>query len=102
MTDRTNPRMKMRRGSGNVFRDLGFGEHESQNLLLRAELILWIEDFVKRSELTQAAAAKRLRLTQPRLNALLKGKIELFSLDALVNIATYAGLRVELKIRKAA
>jgi len=36
------------------------------------------------------------------LNALLKGKIELFSLDALVNIATYAGLRVELKIRKAA
>jgi len=92
----------VRRGSGNVFRDLGFSERESQNLLLRAELVLCIEDFVKRSGLTQLAAAKRLRLTQPRLNALLKGKIELFSLDALVNIATYAGLRVELKIRKAA
>jgi len=102
MTARMNERLKVRRGSGNVFRDLGFGERESQNLLLRSELTLWIEDFVKRSGLTQLAAAKQLRLTQPRLNALLKGKIELFSLDALVNIATYAGLRVELKIRKAA
>lgn len=102
MTTRMNERLKVRRGSGNVFRDLGFGERESQNLLLRSELILCIEDFVKRSGLTQLAAAKQLRLTQPRLNALLKGKIELFSLDALVNIATYAGLRVELKIRKAA
>ena len=102
MTARMNERLKVRRGSGNVFRDLGFGERESQNLLLRSELTLWIEDFVKRSGLTQLAAAKQLRLTQPRLNALLKGKIELFSLDALVNIATYAGLRVELKIRKVA
>jgi predicted XRE-type DNA-binding protein len=102
MTSRSSERIKVRRGSGNVFRDLGFGERESQNLLLRAELVLSIEDFVKRSGLTQMAAAKQLRLTQPRLNALLKGKIELFSLDALVNIATYAGLRVELKVRKAA
>ncbi len=51
--------------------------------------------------LTQAAAAKKLHPTQPRLNALLKGRIELFSLDALVNIATLAGLRVELKVKRA-
>lgn len=102
MTIKMNERLKIRRGSGNVFRDLGFDEREAQNLLLRSELVLWIEDFVRRSGLTQAAAAKRLRLTQPRLNALLKGKIELFSLDALVNIATYAGLRVELKVKRAA
>jgi len=102
VTVKLNERMKVRRGSGNVFRDLGFGEKESQNLLLRSELALWIEDFVKRSGLTQSAAAKKLRLTQPRLNALLKGRIELFSLDALVNIATDAGLRVELKVKRAA
>jgi len=102
MKGRSSEVVKVRRGSGNVFRDLGFSERESQNLLLRAELVLCIEDFVKRSGLTQLAAAKQLRLTQPRLNALLKGRIELFSLDALVNIATYAGLRVELKVRKAA
>ena len=97
-----NGRVKVRRGSGNVFRDLGFGEQEAQNLLLRSELAMWIEDFVKRSGLTQSAAAKQLHITQPRLNALLKGKLELFSLDSLVNVATRAGLRVELKVKKAA
>lgn len=102
MTVKINERLKVKRSSGNVYRDLGFGERESQNLLLRSELALWIEDFVKRSGLTQAAASKKLRLTQPRLNALLKGKIELFSLDALVNIATCAGLRIELKVKRAA
>ena len=102
MTRRMGQRVRIRRGSGNVFRDLDFGEKESRSLLFRSELIIWIEDFVRRSELTQAAAAKRLQLTQPRLNALLKGKMELFSLDALVDIATRAGFRVELKIKKAA
>lgn len=95
-------RVKIERGSGNVFRDLGFAEEEAHNLLLRSELMICIEKFVKASGLTQAAAAKRLGITQPRLNALLKSKIELFSLDALVNIATHAGLRVELRIKKAA
>ncbi len=57
-----------------------------------------IEKFVERSGLTQAAAAKRVGITQPRLNALLRGKFNEFSLDALVTIAARAGLRVELKI----
>jgi predicted XRE-type DNA-binding protein len=54
---------------------------------------LRIEEFVERSGMTQARAAARLGLTQPRLNALLKGKIDQFSLDALVNAATRAGCR---------
>jgi predicted XRE-type DNA-binding protein len=57
-----------------------------------------IEEFVERSGLTQARAARRLGLTQPRLNALLKGKIDQFSLDALVNAATRAGLHVDLLV----
>jgi len=61
-----------------------------------------IEAFYRRSGLTQAQAAKQLGITQPRLNALLKGRIGLFSLDALVNIASRAGLNVRLVIRKAA
>jgi predicted XRE-type DNA-binding protein len=88
----------MVRGSGNVFRDLGFPEDESRSLALRSELMICIEEYVERSGLTQARAAARLGLTQPRLNALLRGKLELFSLDALVNAATRAGLRVELRI----
>lgn len=61
-----------------------------------------IEDYYRRSGLTQADAAKRLGLAQPRLNALLKGRIGLFSLDALVNMASRAGMRVELRVKKAA
>ena len=91
-------RAKMVRRSGNVFRDLGFREPEARNLTLRSEIMIRIEEFVERSGMTQARAAARLGLTQPRLNALLKGKIDQFSLDALVNAATRAGLRVRLLV----
>lgn len=90
--------IKMVRGSSNVFRDLGFREPEARNLALRSEIMIRIEEFVERSELTQARAAARLGITQPRLNALLKGRIDLFSLDALVNAATRAGLQVDLLV----
>ena len=85
-----------------MFRDIGFGKDEAENLKLRAELMMRIEDFYEKSGMTQAKAAKLLELTTPRLNALLKGKITLFSLDALVNIATRAGLSVRLQVKKAA
>ena len=90
------------RGSGNVFLDLGFDKAEAENLKLRSELMMRIEEFYRQSGMTQAAAAKALGITQPRLNALLKGKIGLFSLDALVNIASRAGLNVRLVVRNAA
>ena len=91
-------RVKMVRGSNNVFRDLGFPEEQARNLLLRSQIMICIEQFVERSALTQARAAALLGLTQPRLNALLKGKMDQFSLDALVNTATRAGLHVELHV----
>ena len=94
-------RVKMVRGSGNVFRDLGFPAEEARNLLLRSQIMICIEQFVERSGLTQARVAARLGLTQPRLNALLRGKIDQFSLDALVNTATRAGLHVELRVTSA-
>ncbi|OGA42401.1 MAG: hypothetical protein A3G24_22145 [Betaproteobacteria bacterium RIFCSPLOWO2_12_FULL_62_13] len=95
-------KLKRTRGSGNVFLDLGFDKEEAENLKLRAKLMMRIEDYYRRSGLTQADAAKRLGLAQPRLNALLKGRIGLFSLDALVNMASRAGMRVELRVKKAA
>jgi predicted XRE-type DNA-binding protein len=95
-------RLKRTRGSGNIFVDLGFGKAEAENLKMRSELMIRIIEFHRKSGMTQAAAAKALGLTQPRLNALLKGKIGQFSLDALINIATRAGLNVRLVIKKAA
>ena len=75
-------KLKRVRGSGNIFVDLGFDKAEAENLKLRSELMMCIEDYYRQRGMTQAAAAKALGITQSRLNALLKGKIGLFSLDA--------------------
>jgi predicted XRE-type DNA-binding protein len=95
-------RLKITRSSGNVFRDMGFSRAEAENLRLRSELMRQIDAHYRESGMTQAAAAKALGLTQPRLNALLKGKLHQFSLDALVNIASSAGMNVRLVVKKAA
>ncbi len=93
-------KVKITHGSGNVFKDLGFPEAE--NLKLRSELMIKIENFVEKNGLTQQEAARVLGITQPWLKLLLKGKIDKFSLDALVNMLARAGLRVELRVKKAA
>ena len=95
-------KLKYVRGSDNIFADLGFDKAEAENLKMRADLMIRIVQFHQKSGMTQASAAKALGITQPRLNALLKGKIKLFSLDALVGIATRAGLSVRLVVKKAA
>jgi predicted XRE-type DNA-binding protein len=75
---------------------------EAANLKARAELMIAIHKTVLRWNVTQAVAAKRLGLTQPRLNDLLKGRIAKFSLDSLINHATMAGLDVKVKVGKSA
>lgn len=95
-------RLKITKGSGNVFRDLGFSEGEAQNLALRSDLMIRITALVKDTGLTQQQAAKVLGITQPRLNALLKGRIAEFSLDALVNMLAHAGMQVKMTVKKAA
>jgi predicted XRE-type DNA-binding protein len=95
-------KLKITRGSGNVFLDIGFSKAEAENLKLRAELMMKVEDFYRKSGMTQKEAAKRLGIGQPRLNDLLRGKIDKFSLDALVNMLGHAGMRVALKVKQAA
>ena len=95
-------RLKIECGSGNVFLDIGFSPEEAQNLHLRSALMTRVEQFVKRSGVTQTEAARALGITQPRLNDLLRGKIDKFSLDALVNMLGHAGMRIELRVKKAA
>lgn len=95
-------RLEFEKSSGNVFRDIGFPPDEAHNLLLRAEMMTQVEDFVEKSGLTTRAAARVLGVTQLRLSQLLKHKLGLFSLDALVSMLTNAGMRVELRVRRAA
>jgi predicted XRE-type DNA-binding protein len=72
------------------------------NMTLRSELFLAIEKAVKSWDVTQAVAAKRLGLTRPRMNDLLRGKLSKFSLDALTALAHRAGLAVKMSVKKAA
>ena len=92
-------KLKITKGSSNIFEDLAFDLQDAHNLLLRSQTMIALVHWYNASGLTQAAAAKTLGVTQPRFNQLLKGKINIFSLDALVNMATNAGMRVGLSIR---
>jgi predicted XRE-type DNA-binding protein len=75
---------------------------EAENLRLRSALMMALKDHLTQAGLTQAQAAKLLGVTQPRVSDLLRGKIHLFSLDTLVNMAASAGLHIELHLRHAA
>ena len=86
------------KGSGNVFLDLGFDPAEAEVMKLRAEVMIRIERLVKAKGWTQAEAARRLGVTQPRISRLLKGKWEDFSLDMLLTLATRAGLKPSLRL----
>ncbi|MBR8207889.1 XRE family transcriptional regulator [Burkholderia cenocepacia] len=73
---------------------------EAANMKLRSELMIALKQRIARLELSQAEAAKQLSVTQPRVSDLLRGKINLFGLDALVNMAAAVGLRVDLQVRE--
>jgi len=94
--------MQILHGSANVFRDLGFPEAEAQNLLLRADLVVHIRKVIEKLGVTQAEAAKRAGITQPRMNDLVKGRTQKFTLDALVNVAASLGYSVKLSLKKTA
>ena len=69
---------------------------------LRSELMVVVQEAVADWGLTQAETARRLEVTQPRLNDLLRGRIGRFSLDALIVLAERAGLSVRVRIEPAA
>ena len=71
---------------------------EAAGMNMRSNLLIAVEQHVRSWNVTQNEASRRLGITQPRLNDLLRGRIANFSLDALINIATQAGLSVRLDI----
>ncbi|MBF58282.1 XRE family transcriptional regulator [Halomonas sp. FeN2] len=75
---------------------------EAENMKLRATLMMALKDHIDRTGLNQSQAAKLFGVTQPRVSDLMRGKISLFGLDALVNMAAAAGLHVEMRVMVAA
>ena len=89
---------KVTRSTGNVFRDLGFGPEDAQHLLIRSKLMLEIEKVIKARGLTQAAAAKEMGVSQPRVSDLMRGKVNLFSTDTLIDMLARLGFSVRLAL----
>lgn len=85
------------RGSGNVFLDLGFQPHEAAVMLLRCELAEALRKWIDREEITQAQAAERLGVAQPRISEIVRNKVDKLSLDYLVGLCAKAGVAVKVK-----
>jgi predicted XRE-type DNA-binding protein len=90
--------IRVQPSSGNVFADLGFSPEEAQNLKVRADLMIELSKLIEARELTQAAAAKLLGVTQPRVSDLVRGKIHRFSVDTLIEMLGRAGATVSFVV----
>jgi predicted XRE-type DNA-binding protein len=85
----------------NVFDAIAAPPEEVANLTTRSDIVHKIVEIIKAGGWTQAEAAKRCHVTQPRMNDLLRGRISRFSLDALINIAAALGQKVHVELKAA-
>lgn len=93
--------VKITPSSGNVFTDLGFGDEEAEHLRLRSTLMIEVRKLIEDRKLTQAEAAKLFGVTQPRISNLVRGRIDLFSIDTLVGMLARAGIHVDVVLSPA-
>lgn len=91
----------IQKSSGNVFTDLGFEPEKALNLKLRSDLMIEISKLIEERGLTQTAAAENLQVTQPRISDLVRGKIDRFSVDSLIEMLGHAGAEVSFAVKPA-
>ena len=80
-------------------RDLGFRREEAEHLLVRADLMIQAQKLIASRRLKQREAARLLRVTQPRISDLLRGRIDLFSTDTLIDMLARLGARVRISVK---
>ena len=97
MVDRREDDLTVTPGSGNVFADLGVAEPEEE--LAKAQLAAHIRDAIRRRRLTQAEAGRLVGLDQPKISALMNGRLTGFSSDRLLRCLTALGRDVEIVVR---
>ena len=99
---RVQKKSSIHQSTGNVFTDVGFSRPEAERLALLSALAIEVEKYIRDHNLTQAEAAGRFSVTQPRISNLLNGKFHLFSIDTLIEMLLRVGIQVKLGIKKAA
>ncbi|BCA54920.1 transcriptional regulator [Nitrospira sp. KM1] len=94
-------RATVTKGSGNVFRDLGFSEEKSAELILKSSLLRALQETIKRRGWKQVEAAAQLGIDQAKVSKLLAGRMAGFSIERLVHFLSLLGQDVEVTVRKA-
>ena len=94
-------RATVTKGSGNVFRDLGFSEEKSAELILKSSLLQALQETIKGREWKQVEAATQLGIDQAKVSKLLAGQMAGFSIERLVHFLSLLGQDVEVMVRKA-
>ena len=89
-------KLRMTRSRGDVFRDLGFSADESESLRVRAELMLNLQKAIAARKLKQGEAAALLGVSQPRVSDVVRGRIDLFSSETLIDMLARLGVRTKL------
>jgi len=97
MVKRRAAKIPVTAGSGNVFTDLGFADPEEE--LTKAQLAGLIWQAIKRRRLTQVAAAALMGIDQPKVSALLNGRLANFSSERLMRLLTALGQDVDITVR---
>jgi predicted XRE-type DNA-binding protein len=96
---RTTSGELVQRGSGNVYRDLGYRDADA--MLIKARLVTKIGEIIAMRKLTQTEAAHLLGLTQPKISDLLNGRFRGISEHRLLECLTKLGQDIEIRIRPA-
>ena len=89
----------MTRSTGNVFRDLGFSTDEAESLRVRADLLLNLQKAMAARKLKQGEAAELLGVSQPRVSDLMRGRIDLFNSETLIDMLAKLGVRTKLVLQ---
>ena len=92
-------KLRVTPSTGNVFRDLGYSAEDSAHLLVRSDLMIQVQKLIASRRLTQVQVAKLLRVTQPRVSDLLRGRVDLFSTDTLLDMLARLGIRVRFILK---
>ena len=85
-----------------VWEDIEDTPEEAENMKIRSSLMMNLQNHITKNKMTQAQAGALFRVTQPRVSDLMRSRINLFAIDSLIDMASAAGFRVEVKLRQVA
>ena len=86
------------KANGNIFEDLGFDKIEEEKLIIKAQLMCQLSEWIKENELKQEEASKLLHVTRPRISDVMRGKTSKFTIDSLIDMLERTGKHITIQV----